>query len=144
MTLAGLRKPYTFDTIGEIPGLWHEFGPKMHEVPNAVDGTTAYGVSIMNGNENGFDYMAAVEVQTGAAGSGEFEILEVPAQRYAVFPHEGHVSQLCVTIDKAFKGWIPDSGLQPTLNPLVLEHYGPGFNPQTGTGDLEVWLPIKS
>ena len=27
--------------------------------------------------------------------------------------------------------------------PNLIERYGPGFNPKSGTGDIELWLPIK-
>jgi predicted transcriptional regulator YdeE len=28
--------------------------------------------------------------------------------------------------------------------PQMVEYYGPGFNPHTGMGDTEVWIPIKN
>jgi predicted transcriptional regulator YdeE len=27
--------------------------------------------------------------------------------------------------------------------PVMLERYGEGFDPQTGSGDIEIWTPIK-
>ncbi|CAN5713201.1 hypothetical protein BH11ARM2_BH11ARM2_19240 [soil metagenome] len=143
MKLAGLRKGYTYDNMGEIPNLWHAFGPKIGEVPNGV-GKAAYGLVISNGTENGFDYMAAVEVSSTEGIPDAFVTFEAPAHRYAVFPHEGHVSQLCETIDKAFKKWLPTSGQQHDGPPDLFEYYGPGFCPDKGTDDMEVWVPVKA
>lgn len=35
--------------------------------------------------------------------------------------------------------------LKPRLggNPDRVEYYGPGFNPEAGVGDVEIWLPVK-
>ena len=37
---------------------------------------------------------------------------------------------------------IPESGCQPTSGP-TLERYGPDFNPMTGLGGFEIWVPIE-
>jgi len=43
---------------------------------------------------------------------------------------------------------LPESGYQPPRAaagaPDFFERYGEGFNPLTGMGDIEVWIPIAA
>jgi AraC family transcriptional regulator len=69
----------------------------------------------------------------------------VPALRYAVFTHRAHVSRLGETVNAIHRTWSPASGHTAAHGaglPDFLERYGEGFDPATGTGDLEVWYPI--
>jgi AraC family transcriptional regulator len=74
--------------------------------------------------------------------------VNVPAQRYAVFAHSEHVSKLRNTCEAIWRQWLPNSGhefARPAPGaPDFFERYGPGFNPQTGMGDIEVWVPVKN
>lgn len=77
----------------------------------------------------------------------EFVAAEIPAARYAMFPHEGHVSQMRYTFNAIFTEWLPKSGLEPDRDakgiPFCLERYGPGFDPQKGEGNIEIWVPVR-
>ena len=67
--------------------------------------------------------------------------------RYAVFPHRGHVLKLSETIDAVFFGWLPESGQKArgdAETPAFLERYSEEFNPRTGMGGMEMWIPLKS
>jgi len=39
--------------------------------------------------------------------------------------------------------WLPESGHQVAEAP-EFERYGEEFDPRTGTGGLEIWIPIKA
>ena len=105
----------------------------------------AYGVvSNMAGSDSGFDYMAGVEVSQAEGLPEGFESISLPAHRYAVFAHGGHVSELKDTIKSIWNGWLPASGYKPSTMPGLLERYGEGFNPGTGLGDIEVWVSVLS
>ena len=71
---------------------------------------------------------------------------EIPAGDYAVFSHDGHVSTLRNTFDLALRQWLPTSGFEMGRStagePYALERYGEKFDPVTGTGDIEIWIPI--
>ena len=75
-------------------------------------------------------------------------VIKLPGQQYAVFPHCGHVPMLRDRLDTLRHKWFPVSGheaVQPAAGaPAFFERYGKDFNPQTGMGDVEVWMPIKS
>jgi AraC family transcriptional regulator len=142
LVLAGLRKRYTFETMTEIPALWSAFGPRIGTIP-AVVGAAAYGVITGTPDGTGFDYLAGVEVSETAALPSDLTTIAVPAQRYAVFSHPGSVATLCETIDHAFHQWLPTSGHELSGHPDFFERYGERYNPETGTGDIEIWIPIK-
>ncbi|RYG47496.1 AraC family transcriptional regulator [bacterium] len=138
LRLMGLKETYTFQQIGEIPKLWDRLEPYLTK-----PGCVTYGVSLANGDENGFDYAAAVEEDSGIPMADEFMRLEFPAQRYAVFPHTETLATLSNTIHRIMSQWIPNSGFEMTANPMMYERYGPKFDPETMSGDLELWVPVQ-
>jgi AraC family transcriptional regulator len=141
--LAGLNGHFTFQTIGEIPKLWDRFGPEYFgKVPGQV-GMIAYGIS-HEMDDKGFQYMAAVEVPDASNLPEGFETKLLPAQRYAVFPFSGHISRMSESIHQIWSQWLPSSGHAVVDSPVMLERYGETFDPEVGSGDIELWLPIKS
>ena len=68
--------------------------------------------------------------------------LKVPAGRYAVFTHRGHVSELPKTVRAIWDNGLSQAGLTPIKSP-DFEKYGPGFDPETGHGLVEVWIPVE-
>ena len=134
MQLAGTEKRYTFATMPDIPAQWQQF-----PVP---EGKVAYGVITNAPGGEGFDYMVAVATSDLDAIPADFVRKEIPAQRYAVFAHDGHVSTMCETFDVIFRIWLPSSGLELTHRPDSLERYGERFDPESGTGDTEIWVPV--
>jgi AraC family transcriptional regulator len=143
MLLGGIRKHYTFENRGNIPELWARFAPHIDVISGQAIPVT-YGVIISTRDGNGFDYLAAVEVTDLSRLPADAATLNLPAQRYAVFAHEGHISTLCETIDRVFHQWLPLSGHAVTGNPDYFERYGEAFNPETGSGDVEIWVPVKA
>lgn len=145
MVLAGMRERFTEATMREIPALWGRFAPLLGRVPGEIEGI-AYGVCMQTcQGEVGFDYMAAVQVD-GRVVTEEFDRLEVPALEYAVFEHAGHVSELVQTLDGIHREWMPRlrrAFAEEDANvPAFFERYGRGFDPVTGRGDMEVWVPV--
>lgn len=144
LLLAGLAEHYTGETMAGIPGLWQRFAPYLGSIPGGV-GKDAYGVVISapEGSE-GFEYMAGVEVADISQVPKEFRTLRIPARRYAVFQHRGHVSDIRKTMHAIWNKWLPQSGHEAAGNPDFFEKYGEAFDPRTGLGGLEVWLPVKA
>jgi len=127
MLIGGLKEHFTPETMNTIPQLWQRFVPHIGSIPGQL-GRVAYGLfANMTANPFGFDYLVGVEVSGTAGLPAGFSYVSVPAQRYVVFSHPGHVSNIRETIDAANK-WLPTSGLsaaQPGRDlPLMLERYG--------------------
>jgi AraC family transcriptional regulator len=95
----------------------------------------------------GLDYLTGVEVSSSSSIPGEFNVVDIPAQKYAVFPHREQVSKLRETLD-AIDKWLPGSALEAACGsaetPSFFERYSEEFDPRTGMGGMEVWIPIKS
>ena len=100
----------------------------------------------MGGKE--FEYLAGVEVTKAADLPEGWSRVNVPAQRYAVFTHPGHVSEIRATIEAVGTQWLPVSKHRPAKIPAgapnFFERYGPAFDPVTMSGDTEIWFPIES
>jgi AraC family transcriptional regulator len=146
LRIAGLGEHYTSETMKNMPELWQHFAPHIGNIPGQV-GWVAYGLCFNALSPDRMDYMAGVEVSNSSSLPSEFSIANIPAQKYAVFSHHEHVSKMRETLD-AIDKWLPGSGLEVGSGaaeaPSFFERYSEEFNPQTGMGGMEVWVPIKS
>jgi AraC family transcriptional regulator len=146
MLLAGLSQHYGSDMKG-ITAQWMQFGPHIGKIPGQV-GRVAFGVWY-NAHETPFsmDHTCAVEVSSGEHLPSDFSTLKLSAHRYAVFSHGDHVSTISGIVDAIFHSWLPTSGHAHDSTSgdklAFYERYGENFDPRTGTGDIEIWVPIK-
>ena len=141
MTIAGLNASYTMETRSGIPDQWQAFAPQIGKVPGQLGGMTAYGVVWNTKNDCDFDYLTGVEVATGSKLPADFAQVKLNAKRYIVFPHTKHVSLLPETIETVWTKWVPDCGLKIAAAPCF-ERYTEEFNPETGLGGTELWVPL--
>lgn len=142
MLLVGLEKAYTYSNMEEIPRQWTEFVPGIATVTNMI-GNTAFGV-VSKMDSSGFSYLSAVQVSQVENLKPGWNEMDLPTQTYAEFLHNGHVSTLSHTIDSIWKEWLPTSGKSLVDSPVMLEVYGEKFNPQTSSGEILLWIAIKS
>ena len=68
--------------------------------------------------------------------------LRVAAQRYAVFTHRQHSSEIRRTWYTIWNMWLPESGIE-ALDVPDFERYGEEFDGRTGLGGLEIGVPVK-
>jgi AraC family transcriptional regulator len=145
LLIAGLRSRYTTETMNGIPAQWERFAPHIGKIQGQV-GHAAYG-TCWNFAE-GIDYLTGVEISGSSSIPGVFNVVGIPAQKYAVFPHHEHVSKLRETLEAIGSKWLPESGHEVARGtagaPDFFERYSEEFDPRTGMGGMEVWIPIKS
>jgi AraC family transcriptional regulator len=67
--------------------------------------------------------------------------MKVPDQQYAVFTHQGHISSIKDSWQTAMN-WIPNAQWVDGETPSF-ELYDERYDPSTGTGIVELWIPIK-
>jgi len=143
MLVAGVGERYNHGNGGTagIPGQWQRYHQKAGAIPDRV-GKIAYGVCC-NGDDSGnFDYIAGVEVSDFSDLPREFSRVRIPEQRYAVFTHRDYISTIRRTINTIWNHWLPASGLKAADAPNF-ERYDENFDPLTGNGGLEIWIPVR-
>lgn len=141
MLITGLSERYDCDASAKIPAQWQRFQPYLDHVPGRIGGA-AYGV-ICNGDDAGnMDYICGVEVSEFAKVPTEWARLRIPEQRYVVFRHDGHISSIRQVWNTIWNKWLPESGESITSGP-ELERYDERFDPVTGDGGFEIWIPLK-
>ena len=138
--VAGLRRRFARDEMAAIPALWAEFQPHLGAI-EGQRGKAAYGLCLPSKDVSAIEYMACVEVAPGAQPDG-LETRDVPAARYAVFEHHGHVSEIRRTFAAIFDHGITDAGLE-YAGGAEFEYYSDSFDPRTGAGVVEIWTPVK-
>jgi AraC family transcriptional regulator len=146
MLIAGLRQYYTYEERGGIPAQWQRFQPHLGHIPGGV-GESAYGIcmSAAPDDREGFDYICGVAVKSLDELPEGLSGLRLPARRYAVFWHGDHISTIGSTCAAIFSEWLPKSGEKTAEGPLMMiEHYDPRFDPKTGMGGMEIWIPLQA
>ena len=128
-------------TIASIPSQWDRFLPHYKQIQGQV-GDASYGVCCNTGDNGSFEYITGVEVADFPDEPRELSRLRVPPQTYAVFAHPGHVSTVHGTWEAIWDHALRDAGLQAADGP-GFERYGAQFDSETGSGGLEIWIPIK-
>jgi len=142
MLLGGVSESYTLETRAKIPAQWERFAPSIGKVPGQIS-PVSYGVCWNVAPGRGFDYLSGVEVTDAKGLPAEYKTVRLPAREYAVFTHRGPVSAIDKTIDKIWNDWAPQAGLKVASAPCF-ERYGQEFNPQTGMGGMEIWIPLEA
>jgi AraC family transcriptional regulator len=148
LLLAGRREDYTLARRSAIHEQWRRFGERWFgRVPGGVS-REAYGVSWPPAADGpDFAYLCGVEVSDFSLVPPDLDRLTIPAFRQARFVHAGPVTELSATVEAVME-WLPGSGLaidagaRPEI-PTLVEWYGPSFDPATGRGDMEVWVPVR-
>lgn len=139
--VAGVSGRFTHENGAGIPLLWQRYHHEIDAVPNRV-GKVAYGVCCNGDDAGNFDYIAGVEVSDFSDLPREFSRVRIPAQKYAVFSHKDHISSIRRTINAIWNHWLPQSGFKMADAP-TFERYDHNFDPATGDGGLEIWVPIE-
>ena len=141
LLVAGIGERYSCESGAAIPGQWQRFHQSVDHIPGRI-GKVAYGVCC-NGDDSGnFDYIAGVEVSDFSDLPREFSSIRIPVQKYAVFTHRDHISTIRRTINTIWNHWLPASGLKAADAPNF-ERYDENFDPLTGNGGLEIWVPVR-
>jgi AraC family transcriptional regulator len=144
LLIAGLGSTFDSKTASGIAELWQKFAPSLGNVPSQR-GRLAYGVvQGTAGGSDSFQYLAGVEVTDAASVPVEFSCVRIQPRRYAVFAHHGHSSKIRETMHAIMNDWLPTSGRQHVMPPDFFERYDERYDPNTGMGGTEIWLPIKS
>lgn len=142
LLIAGLGGRFTSETTQGIPQLWEQFIAHIGKVPGQKDDVT-YGICCNPDDKGSFEYIAGVEISKLDDLPDQYRWVEIQPQYYAVFEHKGSLETLPKTFEYIWKTWLPNSAHEAADAP-EFERYSADFNPQTGEGTLEIWLPLKA
>jgi predicted transcriptional regulator YdeE len=123
-----------------IPDQWRRFGPHIGHVPGQLTPQT-YGVAFNFDDAGTFTYVAGVRVRDFSEIPGEFATVVIEPRRYAVFKHSGHVIGLHRSHYTIMNDWAPKNELAIASAPNF-ELYHQDFDPVTGLGTIEIWMPL--
>ncbi|MBX5461995.1 MAG: AraC family transcriptional regulator [Steroidobacteraceae bacterium] len=140
--LVGLSERYTCESSAGVPAQWQRFLPYFGHIPKQL-GNVAYGVKYNFDEAGNFEYLCGVEVPDFSDVPDNFSRLRVPAQRYAVFAHKRHISEIRRTWATIWARGLGDAGLEAVEGP-ELERYGEDFDAMRGIGTVDIWIPIRS
>ena len=131
------QEAFVADAVRGIAAQWREFAAT--DIGGARD-AHAYGI-MCGADADGFEYMCGVEVADFADAPAHAGRIRIPAQRYAVFLHEGDASHLHETWRAIWDEWLPASGFSMAHTP-EFERYPERTGPH-GAEPIEIWASIR-
>ena len=138
--LIGLVERYEYPDLSGIFGHWKRFSEHAAAIAGIVD-DAAFGVSF-NDDGRSFDYLTGVLVGSDAAVPAGLVAVDLPAQKYAAFRHDGNISEFHAVLTAIRAHGLSAAGLEPATGALV-EKYGPEFDPVSGLGGFEIQIAVK-
>jgi AraC family transcriptional regulator len=139
--VAGVGERFSHENGAGIPSLWQRFHQEVVHIPARI-GQVAYGVCCNGDDAGNFDYIAGVEVSDFSDLPRQFSKVRIPEQRYALFTQREHISTIRRAVNAIWNHWLPASGLKVADAPNF-ERYDENFDPATGNGGFEIWVPVK-
>jgi AraC family transcriptional regulator len=136
----GLQAHYSYDATAGIPGQWQRFMTLAAAIPQRRPGIPLGIASSVDADGN-FDYICAVEVAAFATMPADCVRVPIPAHRYAIFEHRDHISTIQQTYAAIWDEWLPAHELMSSDAPSI-ERHQQTFDPRTGDGGVDIWIPI--
>jgi AraC family transcriptional regulator len=148
MRIVGFGRIFTWAEMGEIPGLWQLAGPWLEAETGSMTAESFGAMFVAPEGTGDFGYIAGIDMAVDFELTPDLMELRIQPGSFAIFPHNGGLADWPKTIWAVQEEWLPSSGhVRADLVPgsvSIMERYGPGFDPQTGLGDMQCWLPLKS
>jgi AraC family transcriptional regulator len=142
LRLVGLSAPCSYESAIGIPAQWQGF--MCDHYADIADKAPGIPIGVCRApDEDGcFEYMCAAEVSSATPPRKPLAYLETEPRGYAVFDHREHVSTIFDTYTAIWNEALPAAGLNAANGP-VLEFHNDAFDPGTGLGGLQIWIPLE-
>lgn len=138
--LAGIRRYHLFaNATADIPQQWLEFN-ELRKSANPTLSDVSYGL-VCGSDDVGFEYMCAIEVPSFEGLDESVGRLKLYDHPYIVLNHTGHISTIKNTWNSVWQ-WLAASSYKSAHAP-PFERYDERFNSVTGSGEVELWIPIE-
>lgn len=141
LKFTGLSEHVPYHAMQNIAGQWLRFMQNFYGAIENRLNEPPVGITTAS-NDDGIQYVCAAGVSKfGKRPTGLTDITLAPAT-YAVFAHDGHVTEIRDTYQAIWNDWFPKSGREPAEAP-GFERHNDTFDPRTGNGGCTIWLPLK-
>lgn len=138
----GLGVNSTVENTSNITPLWQDLARAFQE--NDINPRVCtYGVCIDTDDVGSFRYVAGLEPSKDVVRPKTFETVDIPADTYAVFTHKGHIADIGKSTHTLWNKTLPEAGLTAKHAPSF-ERYDERFDPISGRGEVEIWVPIET
>lgn len=141
MVVIGLFRRQRSDYTWPIAGQWQDFIP-LRAGLGPQDPPPPIGIVGGLDADGGFDYGCAAEMAPTAEVPAGLRRRRLAPQLYAVFSHRGHVAAIDGSYVAIWDSWMPAAAGHAPVHAPTLERYTPQFDPQTGEGGVDLWVPI--
>jgi AraC family transcriptional regulator len=141
MLFVGLAQRHAFGAPQGIPAQWQKFMAAYGDIPDKSQSAPA-GVSTDMDDDGNFDYLCAAEVAKFSKTPKGLIELRVPAQNYAVFRHDEHVTKIGATYSAIWNQWLPEHD-RIAADGACIERHRDTFDPRTGLGGVDIWIPLR-
>jgi AraC family transcriptional regulator len=138
--VTGLARTQHLSKTEAIPAQWQDF-MRMYESIEHKAEPIPLSVTTDLDAEGNFTYLTGIHVTKARDVPAGLVTQTVPEQTYAVFTHNSHVSEIGKTYAAIWDRWVPANGVVVSDGPWLEKHL-PTFNPRTGLGGIEIWIPI--
>jgi AraC family transcriptional regulator len=141
LLFVGLSQHIGYNEMQYIAGQWQRFMQNHYsDIENKIDEPPA-GITTASGDD-GIEHVTAAGVTKFGSIPKDLTKITLAPQTYAVFAHDGHVTQIRETYRAIWNDWFPNSGHVPAEAP-GFERHNATFDPRTGNGGITIWLPVK-
>jgi AraC family transcriptional regulator len=140
LRIVGLSERQPFGEAHDIPGQWQRFMAIYPQIAHKQQGKPI-GVGGELTEDGHFHYICAAEVTRFSDAPAPLVEMTIPQHLYAVFRHDGHVAQMGATYRAIWNYDFPSRGLA-VVPAYCIERHLPSFNPATGDGGVEIWIPV--
>jgi AraC family transcriptional regulator len=138
LLITGLGARYLASRSAGIPSQWQRLA---QDARARSKRGFSYGVCFNQDDDGNFDYLCGYEVPNFSAVPVDFTRLRLARRPYAVVRHTGHIGSIPLTWRAFLENWLPASGLVAADAP-DFERYDAAFDPSTGMGGVEIWVPL--
>ena len=142
-SVIGIGNDFVIGQTQGIPTMWDLFMKRRSEV--RATGAVDYGICSKAQDKaasGSFHYTASTMTEPGADIPAGMEKISLHGGAYAVFTHKGHINQFEKTVEYVWKIWAPQNADRLAEGP-DFEVYDERFDPQTSSGEVEIWVPVK-
>lgn len=143
--IVGLREPVDKEAGGDGTPVWRAFRSRIGDIRHRT-GCHAYGVVEVGDKVAGeFAYWAGVEVDRTDDVPDGLTSITLTGGRFAVFTVKLAGGDIGAELKRTFKyiygTWVPKAGAKLRAY-YDLEVYDEHFDPQTLTGEVDIWVPV--